>query len=124
MPSLSDMIRRKKRALWLLPFVIIVFWLASRWNASHGVGFRFARDKIEASAMLQTRIGKVSDVSFPIFSSYSAHYGVGYSKIHMELKAKGERGVARVELDIAEDDGGSWKIERSSVDGHPMLLDR
>jgi hypothetical protein len=124
MPPLSDTIRRKKRALWLLPFVIIFFWLASRWNASHGAGFRFARDKIEASAMLQTRIGKVSDVSFPIFTRYSAHYGVGYSKIHMELKAKGERGVARVELDIAEDDGGSWKIERSSVDGHPTLLDR
>jgi hypothetical protein len=123
-PSLSDRIRQKKRALWLLPFVIILFWLASRWNASHGAGFRFARDKIEASAMLQTRIGKVSDVSFPIFSRYSAHYGVGYSMIHMELEAKAERGVARVELDIAEDDDGSWKIERSSVDGYPMLLDR
>ena len=94
-----------------------------RWNASHGAGFRFARDKIEASAALQNRIGKVSDVSFPIFSRYSAHYGVGYSAIHMELKAKGDRGVANVELDIAEDDGSSWKIERSSVDGHSVLLD-
>jgi hypothetical protein len=41
----------------------------------------------------------------------------------MELTAKGVRGVANVELDIAEDDGGSWKIERSSVDGRSMLLD-
>jgi len=92
-PSLSDTIRQKKRALWLLPFVIVLFWLAMRWNASHGAGFRFARDKIEASAALQNRIGKVSDVSFPIFSRYSAHYGVGYSTIHMELKAKGDRGL-------------------------------
>jgi hypothetical protein len=76
------------------------------------------------STALQTRIGKVSDVSFPIFSHYSAHYGVGYSKIHMELKAKGDRGIANVDMDIAEDDVGSWKIERSSVDGHPMSLDR
>ena len=87
-------------------------------------GFRFARDKIEASAALQTRIGKVSDVSFPIFSRYSAHYGVGCSKIHMELNAKGDRGVANVKLDIAEDDGGFWKIERSSVDGDSMVLDQ
>jgi len=124
MPSLPDTIRRK-RVLWLLPFVLVpLFWLASRWNAAHDAGFRFARDKIEASAALQTRIGKVSDVSFPIFSRYSAHYGVGYSKIHMELNAKGERGTSLVELDIAENDGGSWKIERSSVDGHPTLLDR
>jgi hypothetical protein len=56
-------------------------------------GFRFARDQTEASAALQTRIGKVSDVSFPIFSRYSAQCGVGYSKIHMELNAKGERGT-------------------------------
>lgn len=109
--------------LWLLPFVIVLFWLAMRWNASHGASFRFAREKIEASAALQARIGKVSDVSFPIFSRYSAHYGVGYSKIHMELKAKGDRGVANVELDIAEDDAGSWKVERSSVDGQAMLLE-
>jgi hypothetical protein len=123
MPSLSDTIRQKK-VLWLLPFVLVpLFWLAMRWNASHSAGFRFARDKIEASAALQARIGKVSDVSFPIFSRYSAHYGVGYSKIHMELKAKGDRGVGNVELDIAEDDG-SWKIERSSVDGHSMVLDQ
>jgi hypothetical protein len=122
-PSLSDAIRQKKRALWLLPFVVVLFWLAMRWNASHGAGFRFARGEIEASAALQNRIGKVSDVSFPIFSRYSAHYGVGYSKIHMELTAKGERGVANLELDIAEDDGGSWKIERSSVDGRSMPLD-
>ena len=116
---------RQRKVLWLLPFVLVpLFWLAMRWNASHNAGFRFARDKIETSAALQTRIGKVSEVSFPIFSRYSAHYGVGYSKIHMELNATGERGVARVELDIAEDDGGLWKIERSSVDGHPMLIDR
>lgn len=123
MPSLSATIRQN-RVLWLLPFVLVpLFWLAMRWNASHGAGFRFARDKIEASTALQSRIGKVSDVSFPIFSRYSAHYGVGYSKIHMELKANGARGVANVELDIAEDDG-SWKIERSSVDGNPMILDQ
>lgn len=115
---------RQKRVLWLLPFLIALFWLAMRWNASHGAGFRFARDKIESSAAVQSRIGKVSDVSFPIFSRYSAHYGVEYSKIHMELEARGERGVANVALDIAEDDGGSWKIERSSVDGHAVLLDR
>jgi hypothetical protein len=122
MPSLADTIRKKK-VLWLLPFVLVpLFWLAMRWNASHSAGFRFARDKIGASAALQARIGKVSDVSFPIFSRYSAHYGVGYSKIHMELKAKGDRGVANVELDIAEDDG-SWKIERSSVDGQSLILD-
>jgi hypothetical protein len=122
-PSLSDAIRQKKRALWLLPFVIVLFWLAMRWNAAHGAGFRFARDEIEASAALQTKIGKISNVSFPIFSRYSAHYGVGYSKIHLELKAKGDRGVANVELDIAEDDGGSWTIERSFVDGRPTRLD-
>jgi hypothetical protein len=123
-PSLSDTIRQK-RVLWLLPFVLVpLFWLASRWNASHGAGFRFARDKIEDSTALQARIGKVSDVSFPIFSHYSAHYGVGYSKIHMELKAKGDRGIANVQIDIAEDDVGSWKIERSTVDGHSMTLDR
>jgi hypothetical protein len=123
-PSLSDTIRQK-RVLWLLPFVLVpLFWLASRWNASHGAGFRFARAKIEDSTALQASIGKVSDVSFPIFSHYSAHYGVGYSKIHMELKAKGERGIANVHMDIAEDDVGSWRIERSFVDGHSMALDR
>lgn len=123
MPSLLDTIRQK-RVLWLLPFVLVpLFWLASRWSASHSAGFRFARDKIEASAALQARIGRVSDVSFPIFSRYSAHYGVGYTKVHMELKAKGDRGVAHLELDIAEDDGGSWKIERSHVDGLSMALD-
>ena len=116
---------RQKRVLWLLPIVLVpLFWLASRWHASHGAGFRFARDKIENSTALQSRIGKVSDVSFPIFSHYSAHYGVGYSKIHMELEAKGERGIANVDVDIAEDDVGSWTIERSSVDGHSMTLDR
>ena len=122
MPSLLDTIRQRK-VLWLLPFVLVpLFWLAMRWNASHSAGFRFARDKIETSVALRARIGKVSDVSFPIFSRYSAHYGVGYSKIHMELKAKGDRGVANLELDIAEDDG-SWKIERSSMDGQPQILD-
>ena len=69
-------------------FVLVVM----RWNASHSPGFRFARDRIEASTALQARSGKVSDVSLPIFSRYSAHYGVGYSKIHMELAAKGDRG--------------------------------
>ena len=124
MPSLSDTIRQQ-RVLWLTPFVLVpLFWLASRWNASHGASFRFARAKIEASTALQARIGKVSNVSFPIFSHYSAHYGVGYSKIHMELEAKGDRGIANVDMDIAEDDVGSWKIERSSVDGHSMALDR
>lgn len=123
MPCQSDTIRQKK-VLWLLPFVLVpLFWLSMRWNASHGAGFRFAREKIEASTALQTRIGKVSNVSLPIFSRYSAHYGVGYSKIHLELKAKGDRGVANVELDIAGDDGDNWKIERSSVDGYAMILD-
>ena len=123
MPSLSGTIREKK-VLWLLPFVLVpLFWFAMRWNASHSAGFRFARDKIEASAALQAKIGKVSDVSFPIFSHYSAHYGVGYSKIQMELTAKGDRGSANVELDIAED-GGSWKIQRSAVDGQSMILDQ
>lgn len=123
MASLSNTIRQK-RMLWVLPFVLVpLFWLAMRWNASHGAGFRFARDKIEASTALQARIGRVSNVSFPIFSHYSAHYGVGYSKIHLELKARGDRGVANVELDVADEDSGSWKIERSSVDGHAMILD-
>lgn len=123
MPSLSETIRQKK-VLWLSPLVLVpLFWLASRWSAAHGAGFRFARDEIEASAALQTRIGKIFDVSFPIFSRYSAHYGVGYSKIHLELKAKGDRGVANVELDIAKYDAGSWTIERSFVDRHPMRLD-
>ena len=111
-------------ALLLLPFVIVLFWLASRWVASHGAGFRFARDKIEDSSALQARIGRVSNVSFPILSHYSAHYGMGYSKIHMELEAKGDRGTANVDMDIAEDDVGTWKIERSSVDGQSMTLDR
>ena len=48
---------------------------------------------------------------------------MGYSKLHMELKAKGNRGVANVELDIAEYDG-LWKVERSSVDGQSLILDR
>ena len=123
MASLSDTIRQRK-VLWLLPFVLVpLFWFVMRWNASHSAGFRFARDKIEASTALQARIGKVSDVSFPIFSHYTAHYGVGYSKIHMELAAKGDRGSANVELDIAED-SGSWKIVRSAVDGHSMALDQ
>jgi hypothetical protein len=42
----------------------------------------------------------------------------------MELKAKGDRWVANVDLDIAEEDGGSWRIERSSVDDHSMILDQ
>ena len=73
-----------------------------RWNASHGAGFRFAREKIEASTALQTRIGKVSNVSLPIFSPLQRPtMGWGTAKIHLELKAKGDRGVANVELDIA-----------------------
>jgi hypothetical protein len=123
MPSLSATIRQKK-VLWLLPFVLVpLFWLAMRWNASHSAAFRFARDKVEASTALQARIGKVSDVSFPIFSRYSAHYGLGYSKIHMELTAKDDRGSANVDLDIAEDDG-HWKIERSTVDEHSINLNQ
>jgi hypothetical protein len=51
-----------------------------------------------------------------------AHYGVGYSKVHMELKAKGERGTANLELDVAEDNG-SWKIEHSSADGRAITLE-
>ena len=81
------------------------------------------KTRLQTSSALQARIGKVSDVSFPIFSRYSAHYGVGYSKIHMELEAKGDRGSANVELDIAED-GGPWKIERSTVDGQSINLNQ
>jgi hypothetical protein len=61
----------------------------------------------------------VSDLKAGNFTARQQRW---HSKIHVELKAKGDRGTANVELDIAEDDG-AWKIERSSVDGLSMLLD-
>jgi hypothetical protein len=89
--------------------VVPSFWLASRLQASHSDGFLFVRNKIESSVAVQSEIGHITDVHFPVFSRYSAHYGVGYTRVHLELLAVGNKGDAHFEVDAFEDDR-VWQI--------------
>jgi hypothetical protein len=102
--------------------VVPLFWLGSRLQASHSDGFLFVRNKIESSVAVQSKIGQVTDVHFPVFSRYSAHYGVGYTRVHMELRATGRKGNADLEVDATEGDR-AWKIERALMNGAPIALE-
>jgi len=113
---------RIPKALLLSLIVIPLFWLGSRFQASHSDGFVFAKSKIESSHAVQSKIGRISDVHFPIFSSYSAHYGVGYTNVHMELRAVGSVGKADFEIDAKKDDR-TWQIKRALMNGSPINLE-
>ncbi len=113
---------RLKISILLLAVVFgPLFWFGMRWNAYHSDGFRFAERIIESAPAVQSRIGKVIKVSFPILSRYKAFYGETYSRVHMEVNAQGERGQASLVLDLTEAEG-AWKIDRSLIDGYPVNL--
>jgi hypothetical protein len=108
---------------FLLSLILVpLFWLGSRFQASHSDGFIFVKSKIESSLAVQSKIGRVTAVHFPIFSSYSAHYGVGYTNVHMELRAVGSIENADFEVDATKGDR-VWQIKRALMDGSPIKLE-
>jgi hypothetical protein len=110
-----SLIERKRWWLWSLALVPLV-WFAARWQIVHSDGFRYVRVLLMTSPVVQSRIGHVENVTLPMFTRYSSHYGIAYTRIYLEVDAKGQTADAHFELNLSRGDE-KWRIDNAKING-------
>lgn len=112
--------RLRNSFLWSLVGMAI-FLAAIQFQAVHSDGFVFVRNKIESSSVVRSKLGTINQVHLPFFGNYSAHFGVSYTGVHLELHVVGSKGDAEFEVDAAKDDP-VWQISRALMNGAQVSL--
>lgn len=110
-------------AKWVLVACIfgVILYASIYFGASRGEAFKFVKEQISSSSVMEARLGAIQQVTLDPVGGYRERFVNSNKSAHMTVDVVGVKGKASVKI-FAKKSNGSWQVVDASIDGQSVQL--